>query len=225
MNPTHDASPIASSPLPSTSNDQSTSSPADSTTSSTQFSMLITPEMKNNGTRKRYRKSINYKAVRIQKRLFDHNNNEEKGDKKAEKTIVKKKKIKAPPANHKVPTVANTTSRLLLDSNGIVEFQVNDYAIVFLIFHFGTTSEIKKFYVGKIQKIGVGKNRSQVRLNMMRKIPTDSRKDTIGFCYPNIPDICNVDPLHIVQNFGVLAENRSRIFICKSSIKIMETFQ
>ena len=98
----------------------------------------------------------------------------------------------------------------------LIEFQVGDFIVAYIIFDFGTKKEAKKFYIGKILKIGVGRSKGQIKVDFLRKIPTKekmSENEMIGFSYPRIRDCWNIDPDQIYENLrSPVVENRGRLF-------------
>lgn len=106
-------------------------------------------------------------------------------------------------------------------------FKKDKFVIAFIVYDFGTKKESKKFYTGRITKVGVDPQKNQIQDDFLHQIPKiNSQEEFTGFAAYNIRFICNVDLGHILQHFKEPAfERRERYFFYDKDITCQETLQ
>lgn len=165
------------------------------------FRKFATPEIKK-GQRKQTRKALNYKAVHIAKSLFVN---------ETENECIERDETESDEQESEVEPEPEFCAAVKED----------DYILAYIIFNFGTKKEMKKFYVGKVVKLKVGRKKNQIEAKFFRKIPSkDVNGTTVGFSEPPLKDVWKIDPDQIIQNLQQPAsERRGRVFFEQSAIK------
>lgn len=169
--------PVTSTDGGSTSNSVLHSEPVADPPSIAKFRKFVSPKFERT-ERKQSRKALNYQAVRIQKVLFEKDEN----DKSEDSEDIEDDLLQPEP---------NLCSRV----------KKNDFVIAYIIFDFGTQKEYKKFYVGKLLKLGVGRKNSQIEADFLRRIPKLTDDDSlVGFSQSKLQDVWKIDADQILHN-------------------------
>ncbi len=171
------------------------------------FKMLTTPKKKLDDkadTKKPRKKALNYKAVRMNRDLF------EVSDDVSDDILECDEPDEVP--THEAPTPKIQENK--------------SYVIAFLIFDFGTKKEVKKYYVGKVKKVNVGRNKKQIAIDFLRRVHRKESTNVTGFSFPNIADPWKIGFDQIVQILpDPHSERRGRIFFENDTIMCPEPLQ
>lgn len=177
------------------------------------------------------RKARNYKAVQIQRNLFQ-------SDSKTKPKSVNNNMSPPAESESESESTDEMTSPLLPDAESIplplpqpqyIPVVKDDFVLTYIIYDFASKKKSKKFFVGKVLNLNVGRNKKQIEVDFLRRIPTKDKEsdDVIGFSRPiSRQDVWKVDPDTILQNLGQSeSERRGRYFFKSTTIKCDDVLQ
>lgn len=198
----------STSPVPSSSTSSSTVP-----SSSTFHDTLVTPDMKKKNDGKKPRaKAVNYKAVRLQKSLFQNESASSDGDSSDESEEFQS----ILPEESQEDVIPEVNLLPLKPKKG-------DFVIAFIIFNFGTKKEMKKYYVGRVEKMRVGRSKKQIEIDFLRRIPSVHEGDESGFSFPNTRDVWKVDEENVEEVLPKPTEKRGRFFFNVKTMQCTES--
>lgn len=202
---------------------------------SSTFKRLVTPEFKAKNPTKLRAKALNYKAVRIRKNLFASSPSSETEDDPEDMEQDNPEDTELETHEQTLPSVEEGMSLSLIGDQPAETFNCekltlhkDDFLIAFVIFNFGTKKEVKKYYVGCVKKVGVGRQKKQIEVDFLRKVhlKENAEANVIGFSYPSIRDLWKIDYDQVVQILSTpQSERRGRYFFNINDIKCKETLQ